>query len=136
VIESFNPDKSHLDIKSQITIINKLAKDELYREANQTVLKPLWECLARHFCEYKNLMRLQKEQIGLLIWSFGHSDIDVVKANQRLWNSIEMFILNKVGLKKFNGFTISQITYGLSKSGQGSKEFWNAISENYINQSQ
>lgn len=34
VIESFNPDKSHLDIKSQITIINKLAKDELYREAN------------------------------------------------------------------------------------------------------
>jgi hypothetical protein len=34
VIESFNPDNSHLDIKSQITIINKLAKDDLYKEAN------------------------------------------------------------------------------------------------------
>ena len=42
VVESFNPDKSHMDIKSQITIINKLAKDEMYRDANQTFLKPLW----------------------------------------------------------------------------------------------
>lgn len=81
VVESFNPDKSHMDIKSQITIINKLAKDEMYREANQTFLKPLWQSLANHFCEYKNLLKLQKEQVGLLIWSFGHCDLDVVKSN-------------------------------------------------------
>jgi hypothetical protein len=46
-----------------------------------------------------------------------------------------MFILTKIGLKKFNFFTISQFAYGFSKSGHGSREFWNQIAENYINNS-
>lgn len=44
-----------------------------------------------------------------------------------------MFITNKIGLKKFNFFNLSQITYGFSKAGHGSKEFWASLADNYAN---
>jgi hypothetical protein len=59
-------------------------------------------------------------------------DLFVVKSNFKLWSAFEMFITTKVGLKRFNSFNLSQITYGLSKSGHGSKEFWDQLAENYI----
>jgi hypothetical protein len=55
---------------------------------------------------------LQKEQIGILAWSFGHAGLSVIENNYKLWNSLEMFIINKVGLSRVNPFTLSQITYG------------------------
>jgi hypothetical protein len=68
---------------------------------------PLWENLAKSYSEYKNLISLNKEQVGILIWSFGHVDLEVIKKNFKLWNSFEMYILNKVGLKWFNNFTVT-----------------------------
>jgi len=71
--------------------------------------------------------------MGILIWTFGHVTLPVIEKNFKLWNSLEMFILSKVGLNKINPFTLSQITYGFQKSNHGSREFWKKISENYIN---
>ena len=46
-----------------------------------------------------------------------------------------MFISQKIGLKKFNLFNISQITYGLSKANKGTSEFWKEIGELYVDKS-
>jgi hypothetical protein len=46
-----------------------------------------------------------------------------------------MYITSKVGMKKFNNFTLSQFAYGLMKSGQGSKEFWAKLGEALVDRS-
>lgn len=118
-------------MKTQVLIINKLAKDPGFQEANRQHLRPLWAHLAGHFQEHRNLAALRQEQVGILVWSLGHADLDVVKGNFRLWSSLEMFILTEVKLKSFNNFNLSQITYGFSKAQQGSKEFWDKLGELY-----
>lgn len=35
-------------------------------------------------------------------------------------------------MKNFNNLSISQITYGFSKAQKGSEEFWNELSESYL----
>lgn len=97
LIQHFSP-KSTLDIKTQVFLVNKLAKDDTYKRANQTILLPLWRHLGEHYKEYKNLLSLQREQIGILVWSFGHADLDILKRNYKLWNSFEIHISQKIGL--------------------------------------
>ena len=46
-------------MKTQVLIINKLAKEPNYQEANKKHLKPLWAHLSTHFQEYKNLAALR-----------------------------------------------------------------------------
>lgn len=67
-----------------------------------------------------------------MVWSLGHLDMDNVKGNSKLWNSLEMYILTEVKLKSFNNFNLSQICYGFSKAQQGSREFWDKLGETYI----
>ena len=67
-----------------------------------------------------------------MAWSFGHLDLDVIKKNNKLWNSLETFISTKALMKNFNNLSISQITYGFSKAQKGSEEFWTELSESYL----
>lgn len=47
IILNFNEKKgSALGIKSQVYIINKLAKEDRYRSINETVLTPLWQSIS------------------------------------------------------------------------------------------
>jgi hypothetical protein len=52
-------EKSDLDLKGQVFIINKLAKEDKYRQAEY--MEPVWDSLGHQYSEYKNLLRLQKE---------------------------------------------------------------------------
>ncbi len=105
-METLGP-KSNLEMKTKIVLINKLSKDPKYKEADEAVLLPIWESLTAHFSDYKNLQELNKEQVGILMWSFGHSGQDVVNNNFKLWNTFEVYITQKIGLNKFNNFNLS-----------------------------
>jgi hypothetical protein len=72
-------EKSALDMRTQVYLINKLAKEEEYKGANQTVLAELWSTVGVRFSEYRTLLMLSKEQIGILVWSFGHLNLDIIK---------------------------------------------------------